>query len=117
MDEKIYERLLYDIYSGLLTAKQQEVMNLYFLYDNSLSEIADSLGLTRQAIYDSVKTSIAQLKNFENKLNILNNRLNESSEIRKIIDEINLVIETKDFKKLQNARKKLEKLLQNGQNG
>ena len=44
-----YASLLYDFYGGLLREKQLEIMDLYHEDNLSLSEIAEELGMTRQA--------------------------------------------------------------------
>lgn len=44
-----YASLLYDFYGELLSEARKDVMNLYHEDNLSLSEIADELGMTRQA--------------------------------------------------------------------
>ena len=65
-----YGKLL-DIYSCLLTEKQVKQMEEYFLYDLSLTEIAENNHSTRQAVYDVIQKATALLDEFENKLHIL----------------------------------------------
>ena len=45
-----YESMLYDFYGSLLNKSQNEVMALYHEDNLSLSEIAEELGQTRQAV-------------------------------------------------------------------
>ena len=63
--------VLYDIYGGLLTDKQQKCMELHFYNDLSLSEIADEYGVSRQAIYDLIKRAGQILERYENRLKLL----------------------------------------------
>ena len=56
---------LLDIYKDLLTDKQQEIMDMYYLYDLSLSEIATNCNITRAAVYDIIKRTIKILENYE----------------------------------------------------
>ena len=42
MEENIEITLLYDIYGKLLTAKQQEIFESYYLYNLSLREIDEN---------------------------------------------------------------------------
>ena len=47
---------LFDLYGGLLTERQRELFSSYYLYDLSLSEIAEPEGKTRQNVYAAVKS-------------------------------------------------------------
>ena len=46
---------LYAIYGGLLTEKQQKIMEEYFYDDLSLGEIAENTRTSRQAVYDLLR--------------------------------------------------------------
>lgn len=61
---------LFDFYQSLLTDKQRLYMQLYYLDDLSLGEIAGQYGVSRQAVYDNVKRTEAMLEGYENKLNL-----------------------------------------------
>jgi len=43
--------MLKDSYGPLLTEKQQNVLNLYYENDWSLSEIGESMGISRQGVH------------------------------------------------------------------
>ena len=60
--------LLSDIYGGLLTEKQRDIVRDYFDYDLSLGEIAASYGISRQAVADTVKTCERSLCKYEETL-------------------------------------------------
>lgn len=60
--------LLLEVYENMLTYKQRDVMELYYWEDLSLGEIAESGGITRQAVRDSIKRSEQSLSELENKL-------------------------------------------------
>lgn len=60
--------LLLEVYENMLTDKQRDVMELYYWEDLSLGEIAESGGITRQAVRDSIKRSEQSLSELENKL-------------------------------------------------
>lgn len=70
---------LYDIYGVLLTPKQQEVIEYYFQDDLSLSEIADNLEVSRNAVHNLIQRTIKNLEDYEAKLHLLEKRrkLNE----------------------------------------
>lgn len=61
---------LFDFYQSLLTDKQRLYMNLYYLEDLSLGEIAEEFGVSRQAVYDNVRRTEAMLEDYEAKLNL-----------------------------------------------
>lgn len=62
--------LLYDIYSPLLTERQQEVMKLYFSDNYSLAEIAAEYGISRQAVHDLIQRTLSSIGKFEEKLGL-----------------------------------------------
>mgnify|MGYP001059951311 FL=1 len=61
---------LWDAYSGLLTETQQEITNLYFNLDLTVSEIAKEKGISRQAVSECLKGCKAQLEEYEDKLRL-----------------------------------------------
>lgn len=63
--------LLKDFYGPLLTQKQQDIMNLHYENDWSLSEIADHMHTSRQAVFDMVRRAQAQLEELEEKLGVV----------------------------------------------
>lgn len=70
---------LIDVYGSFLTDKQLRIMTDYFKFDYSLSEIADNLGITKQAVKYSIGLSLDRLQEFESKLklNEIKSELNE----------------------------------------
>jgi predicted DNA-binding protein YlxM (UPF0122 family) len=49
-------------------------MDMYFLYDLSLSEIAEDTNTTRAAVFDLIKRTTKTLENYETKLHLLEKR-------------------------------------------
>lgn len=60
--------LLRDVYGPLLTDKQREAVALHFEEDWSLSEIALHLSISKQAVHDLLKRTVASLGQYESKL-------------------------------------------------
>lgn len=60
--------LLCDYYGGMLTQKQQEYLDLRYNQDMSLGEIAEFLGVSRQAVFDNLSRTEAQLRRMEEKI-------------------------------------------------
>lgn len=69
MDKLTFMRL-WDLYHGLLTPTQQEMTDLYFNLDLTLSEIAAEKGITRQGVSECMKICKKQLEEYEEKLHI-----------------------------------------------
>ena len=59
---------LWDAYNGLLTQTQQEITDLYFNLDLTVSEIAAEKNVSRQAVSECLKGCKKQLEEYEDKL-------------------------------------------------
>lgn len=84
MEKDLKYGILLQIYGELLTERQHDVVELYYDYDLSLAEISENLGISRQAVLDSLKNACDSLRNYEEKLNILAKNQYLSAEIEKI---------------------------------
>ena len=100
MDKNIQISMLLDIYGALLTDKQQDLLDLYYNQNLSLSEIADDVEITRQGVRKILVDGEKNLLHFESKLHILEKKLKND----KIIEE--LLKETEDV----NIKEKLSQL-------
>lgn len=71
--------LLYDFYGTLLTDKANESLSLYLNEDWTISEIASTLSISRQAVHDSLQRSLEHLERYEASLGLLeqHERLND----------------------------------------
>lgn len=90
-----YINRLFDIYRPLLTDKQQEIIEYYFQDDLSLSEIADNLEISRNAVHNLIQRTIKILEDYESKLHLYAKRQklsyvleDASEELRQKIEEI-----------------------------
>ena len=70
IEEKIKLNRLFDIYKNLLSEGQREVMDEYLSFDFTISEIAENLSISRQAVLDSITKAEKKLKNLEEKLSL-----------------------------------------------
>ena len=68
MKDDLHFLRLWDLYSPLLTATQQEITDLYFNYDLSLGEIAEQKGVSRQSVSDCLQKCRKQLEKYDQKL-------------------------------------------------
>jgi predicted DNA-binding protein YlxM (UPF0122 family) len=62
---------LLDFYQAVLTEKQREVLKLYYEDDLTLTEIAEQMAISRQAVHDLVSRSGAVLQQWEDKLGLV----------------------------------------------
>ena len=61
---------LFDFYQSLLTNKQRNYLELFYLEDYSLSEIADTFNVSRQAVYDNIRRTGDLVEDYEAKLGL-----------------------------------------------
>ncbi|MCI8620975.1 MAG: hypothetical protein HFJ50_04305 [Clostridia bacterium] len=55
MDKNVEIAVLCDVYGEMLTKKQLDVIDLYYNENLSLAEVAEEVGITRQAVKDSIQ--------------------------------------------------------------
>lgn len=84
-----YASLLYDFYGALLGESQREVMMMYHEDNLSLSEIAEELGMTRQAVHYTLKKAESKLEEFDKKLGLVNSYEENQARADKAIELLN----------------------------
>jgi predicted DNA-binding protein YlxM (UPF0122 family) len=62
---------LFDAYAGVLTARQQALVRMYYHEDLSLGEIAGRRRVSRQAVFDSLRRSVQEMRHLEERLRVL----------------------------------------------
>ena len=70
MDRRNKMICLFDCYSNLLTEKQKSLFNYYFNEDLSLAEISSIMGISRQAVHNSIGRCEEALEEYEAALGI-----------------------------------------------
>lgn len=78
---------LLDYYKNLLSDKQREYLVNHFEEDLSLSEIAKSNNVSRQAVYDNIKRGIKLLKEYEEKLGFYKREKELYSKLKDLKDD------------------------------
>lgn len=81
---------LLDFYHTLLTPKQREYMEMYYLEDYSLVEIANHADVSRQAVYDNIKRTEDILESYEQSIQLYEKfqmRISLLNALEKSIDE------------------------------
>ena len=71
MEERVLISLLLDFYGPLLTDKQRMSLQLHHEDDMSLGEIAEELGVSRQAVHDNLQRARHILNDYETKLHLV----------------------------------------------
>ena len=71
IDRVEYASMLFDFYGSLLSGSQNEVMALYHEDNLSLSEIAEEIGQTRQAVHYTLRKAEKALESYEEKLGLV----------------------------------------------
>ena len=79
--------MLFDLYGGLLSDSQFEVMVDFLNNDLTISEVAENRGITRQAVKDMVSKVEKKLENFEQKLHFMERIERLEREIRSLKKE------------------------------
>ncbi len=97
MKEEVYLTILFDYYESLLTEKQRLYFTYYYFDNLSLSEIAENLNISRNAIHKQLKLIHEKLIYFETSLKLYQ----KDEKIKEIIKDI----------KDNDIKNKLEELL------
>ena len=109
MNGLLEQALLYDFYGELLTNHQKEIYEQFVLDDLSLSEIAESAGISRQGVHDLVKRCNKILEGYESKLHLVEKFLSVKAKVQKM-NEL-LEEESKD-EKYQDIRQIAAEILE-----
>ena len=96
---------LNDVYGALLTPRQSEILQNYYDYDLSLSEIAENMGISRQGARDAIVKASEQLAFYEEEIGYGNKKQRTETSI---LDAIEL-LEQND---VEGAKRVLKGLLQ-----
>ncbi len=80
--------MLLDFYGNLLTDKTRNTLELYLDEDLTLTEIADSLNISRQGVHDTVQRGLGQLREYEEKLGLIEKFSSQMTIINEAIELI-----------------------------
>ncbi len=81
--------MLYDFYEKLLTDKQKEYFELYYFDNYTFQEISEFIGISRNAVHDSIKKTISLLNEYEKKLQLVKKYILTEEIYKKYIDSTN----------------------------
>lgn len=111
MDKIYYITLLMDFYGELLTDKQRAVMSGYYFDDYSLNEIAEEHNITRQAVQDMIKRTEKLLKQYEEKLLLVDKYISRKAIVEKAVKELKDMENSINDSNLLSKIEKIESLV------
>ena len=82
--EKEHFAILFDTYGELLTEKQREICSLYLNCDLSLGEIGEAMGVSRQAVCDTLARTEALLRRMEDNIGCVRRSLRTRKAVQQI---------------------------------
>ncbi len=103
LDQAIEIMELYDVYQDLLTDKQKAYLEAYYYNDYSLTEIAENMLVSRNAVYDQLKRTVKKLYHYEEKLELRKKNKQRNKIIEKLKNE-------KEINKVFSLVEELEKV-------
>ena len=103
MEKNVRVSMLMSIYGKLLTEKQYEILDNYYNSDLSLSEIAENMNITRQAVRDIIKKGENKLFEFEEKLEIMKKTLQQEKKINDVLSELTKLQTNSSDKQVQKV--------------
>lgn len=111
MDEILKQALLYDFYGELLTAHQKEIYEEVVLDDCSLSEVAESHGISRQGVHDLIKRCQKMLEGYEEKLRLVEKFCSIKEKVQQI-EELTKAVSREPEKQLDEIKKYATEILE-----
>lgn len=97
---------LFDFYQALLTPKQRNYMEMYYLEDYSLGEISETYSISRQAVYDNIRRTEAMLEAYEEKLQLYGKFISQ----QKLLSELEEIPEIATHAKAKEIVNNLKEL-------
>ena len=88
MDARVELGTLYACYGGLLTNRQQMAVRLYAGEDQSLSEIADQMGVSRQNVHELVTRAEHKLRKCEDALHLAEQTLSVQAGLEEAVQKL-----------------------------
>ena len=84
MEEKLTQAYLFDFYGEMLNEHQRRIYEDFVFNDLSLGDIAGEEGISRQGVADMVKRCDKKLRDYEDKLHLVDKFISIKSDVEKI---------------------------------
>lgn len=85
IDKFVHLNKLFILYKNLLTEKQSIILEYYFGEDLSLGEISEEMNVSRQAVHDTIKRCKSILIDYEEKLGLYKQELEDNKKLEQMI--------------------------------
>ncbi len=105
MDDLLQLTIMYDMYSPLLTQKQRDVFELYYMDNLSFQEIAEIQNVSKASVFDLINRTKSKIFDYEDKLKLYEKYNIEKGMLEDIESELNIL----DIKKLETLKNKFDK--------
>ena len=96
--------LLYDYYGSMLTQKQKECFDMRYNQDLSLSEIAQALGVSRQAVCDNLNRTEALLRKMEQNIGCISRSMENRKVLQCVAEQVQPLLAHSDSAVVTIAR-------------
>jgi predicted DNA-binding protein YlxM (UPF0122 family) len=97
--------LLFDTYGGMLTDKQRDCFDMRHNQDLSLGEIAEELGVSRQAVNDNLTRTEALLRRMEENIGCVKRDMLLRKALGEILDAATVLDASSDPAVLAQAKR------------
>ena len=97
--------LLFDYYGGMLTEKQRDCFDMRYNQDLSLGEIAEELGVSRQAVNDNLSRTEAALRRMEENIGCVKRDMATRRALEEILEAASVLDTSSDPAVLASARR------------
>lgn len=115
-DDRIEERvelsILYDFYGALLKENQQRMFEACILEDYNFTEIAQEEGISRQGVCDSIRRSTKQLREYEERLGLVEKFEKQKKLAKKIHQQLQELPLEKENDHLEKINEMLQEILE-----
>ena len=105
--------LLFDTYGSMLTSKQRDCFDMRYNQDLSLGEIAEELGVSRQAVNDNLTRTETLLRRMEENIGSVKRDTLTRSAVQEILEAATVLDASSDpaiLRSVQRIRAALHKL-------
>ena len=97
--------LLFDTYGAMLTDKQRDCFDMRYNQDLSLGEIAEEMGVSRQAVNDNLTRTEALLRRMEENIGCVKRDMQIRKAAREILEAAAVLDTSSDPNVLETARR------------